>query len=466
MSGSKATYVTMEQRRAQRLLEMETHFRAVQQDLPERLRQLQQEMQTELGSQRRRMDQRWRDMQAVTNKLSKEIAAAERRSQESLQKGLENLRVQTEAAIANERADRLQQATDMRVEYYSLVNEERVERQRQFDQLQDQVDRIEGREQHRYEMAKAWLEDLRKLQAVVATLPHERFAPGRMARIMTMIDQGENNLKLGASEAALVNAQNCYLDLTELRAEVLYKEQIFEQAFLEAMTAVKALLVEVNAHRTATAHPGTPDEFSFEVDYWSKGKLTQVSNDLESLEQRLATEKDTLSLDEVQALSADVARHRDELLAAVESAKIAIVNGQACYNVSQIVENVLEEQGFHVNDGVYEGEDQRAAYALKMSNRNGDEVVTIVTPSPDRELEYKLEMNFFDRSRDEATRRVFASAVYEGLQKAGLQAQPLSSVRGVDEPNETVRDFEKFRTRKEVNVAQFARATVKSKQKV
>jgi seryl-tRNA synthetase len=78
MSGSKATYVTMEQRRAQRLLEMETHFRAVQQDLPERLRELRQEMQTELGSQRRRMDQRWREMQAVTKNLSKEIAAVER----------------------------------------------------------------------------------------------------------------------------------------------------------------------------------------------------------------------------------------------------------------------------------------------------------------------------------------------------------------------------------------------------
>jgi hypothetical protein len=458
MSGSKATYVTMEQRRAQRLLEMETHFRAVQQDLPERLRELRQEMQTELGSQRRRMDQRWREMQAVTKNLSKEIAAVERRNQESLQKGLENLRSQTEEAIASERADRFIQAAKMRREYHSLVDEERVERQRQFGQLQDQVNRIEGREQNRHQMAEAWLQDLRKLQGAVAALPHARFAPGRMARLEAMIDQGENNLRLGASQAALVNAQNCYLDLIELRAEVLYQEQIFEQAFLEATAAVKALLAEVNAHQTATAHAGTPDEFSFEVDFWSKGRLSQVNNDLKTLEQRLADEKEKLSLDQVQALAADVEKHRGELLAAVESAKVAIVNGQACYNVSQIVENVLEEQGFRVDDGVYEGEDQRAAYALKMSNLNGDEVVT---PSPDRELEYKLEMNFFDRSQDEAMRRTFASAVYNGLQKAGLQAAPLASVRGVDSPNEAVRDFEKFRERKEVNVTQFA--TVKSK---
>lgn len=461
MSGSKATYVTMEQRRAQRLLEMETHFRAVQRDLPERLQQLRQEMQTELGSQRRRMDQRWREMKAVTNNLSKEIAAAERRNQENLQKGLEQVRMQTDAAIASERADRLRQAAEMRKEYYSLVNEERTERQRQFSQLQDQVNRIEDREQSRHQMAEAWLQDLRKLQVAVAALPHARFGPGRMARLVAMIDQGESNLKLGASQAALVNAQNCYLDLIELRAEVLYQEQIFEQAFLEATTAVKALLAEVNAHQTATAHPGTPDEFNFEVDYWSKGRLSQVSNDLKTLEQKLASEKETLSLDQVQALALGVEKHRGELLAAVESAKIAIVNGQACYNVSQIVENVLEEQGFKVADGVYEGDDQRAAYALKMTNRNGDEVVTIVTPSPNRELEYKLEMNFFDRSQDEAVRRTFATAVYTGLQKAGLQASPLASVRGVDEPNEAVRDFERFRERKEVNVTQFA--TIKSK---
>jgi hypothetical protein len=70
-------------------------------------------------------------------------------------------------------------------------------------------------------------------------------------------------------------------------------------------------------------------------------------------------------------------------------------------------------------------------------------------------------MNFFDRSQDEAMRRTFASAVYNGLQKAGLQASPLASVRGVDNPNEAVRDFDKFRERKEVNVTQFS--TVKSK---
>ncbi len=458
MSGSKATYVTMEERKAQRLLQMETHFRAVQRDLPERLRQLKQEMQTELGSQRRRMDQRWREMKTITNNLSTEIAAAERRNQESLQRGLEKLRTQTESAVANERADRLRQAAEMRQEYFSLINEERTERQRQFGKLQDQVNRIEGREEKRHQMAEAWLQDLRKLHVAVAALPHARFAPGRMARLEAMIEQGESNLRLGAYEAALVNAQNCYLDLIELRAEVLYQEQILEQAFLEATAAVKALLAEVNAHQTATAHAGTPEEFDFEVDYWSKGRLSQVSNDLKSLEQRLAMEKETLSLSEVQSLAANVEKQREQLLEALEIAKIAIINGQACYNVSQIVESVLEEQGFKVSDGVYEGEDLRAAYALKMSNRNGDEVVTIVTPSPDKELEYKLEMNFFDRSQDEAMRRTFASAVYTGLQKAGLQANPLSSVREVDDPNEAVRDLEKFRQRKEVNVTQFGTA--------
>lgn len=460
MSGSKATYVTMERRKAQRLLEMETHFRAVQKDLPDRLRLLKQEMQSELGALKRRMDQRWRAMEAVTRNLSSEIAEVERRNQERLQKGLDNLRKQTDAAVASERADRLQQAEQMRKEYYSLVSEERAERQRQFTKLQDRVNRIEGREQDLRQMAEALLQDLRKLQLEVDKLPHARFAPGRMARLTAMIDQGEGNLKRGASQAALVNAQNCYLDLIELRADVLYQEQMFEQAYLEATEAVKGLLAEVNAHQTATAYANTPKEFEFEVDYWSQGKLSQVSDSLKSLEQRLASEKETLSIGEVQSLSVEVVRFREQLMAAVETAKIAIINGQACYNVSQIVEGVLEEQGFSVADGVYEGEDLRASYALKMTNRSGDEVVTIVTPSPDRELEYKLEMNFFDRSRDEAMRRTFATAVYDGLQKAGLQAGPLSSVRGVDEPNEAVRDFDKFRERKQVNVAQFT--TVKT----
>ena len=106
----------------------------------------------------------------------------------------------------------------------------------------------------------------------------------------------------------------------------------------------------------------------------------------------------------------------------------------------------MEAQGYSVDQGVYEGEDQRAAYAVKMRNVGGDEFVTIVTPSPDQELAYGLEMNWEDRNRDETTRQSLADAVYEGLNGGGLRATKPEETLGIGEPNESM-DLERFRQR-------------------
>jgi hypothetical protein len=463
MSGSKVTYVTMDQREAQRLRQMDTHFSAVQRDLPQRLRQIENGMRGELDSQRRRAEQRWKEFERVSRDLRGELAAAEQRNQERLRKGLDRLRAEYTESLSQEREERGRQAEHMRREYHTLVDEERAARQQQVSELSGRIGRMEHQEATLHQMAEAWLQDLRTLRQEVDKLPHQRFAPGRMARLSAMIEQGESNLRSGASQAAMVNAQNCYLDLVELRADVLYQEQLFEQAYLQATQAVKALLEEINAHRIGTAFADTPQAFDFEVDFWSEGKLSSAAGSLKALELKLENEKETLTLKQVQALEEESVRLRGEMLAAVEQAKVAIINGQACYNVSQVVERVLQGQGFSVDDGVYEGKDQRGAYALKMTNRSGDEVVTIVTPSKEEELAYKLEMNFFDQSRDEALRRSFAGAVYEGLQGAGLKATPPTSVRGVDEPNEEVRNLERFSRRGEVQVTQFQPASIRSR---
>ncbi|MDQ3799320.1 MAG: hypothetical protein M3384_07720 [Acidobacteriota bacterium] len=448
MSGQKTSYVRIEEREARRLREMETHFRAVQRDLPETMRQLKNEMQSQLERQRERTDAKLKDFEQATNNLKSDLAEAERRQQKSLRNGLRKVQQQMSEQIGAERDAREQQARAMQTEYRALVAEERSERQRQMRAIEDRLTNIENREQKLTQMASGWLDDLRIVMAEVGKLQHERFAPGKWQRISMRVEQAEDNLRQGASEAALGGAQNCYLDLIELRAEVLYQEQLFEQAFMQALQAVKSLLAEVEAHQEATVYPQGENEFNFKVNFWSGGKLEQVSGGLNAIERRLESEKETLSIEQVQALEKDADALRAKMLEAVETAKIAIINSQACYNVSQVVEEILAQQGYEVADGVYEGEDQRGAYGLKMKNRGGDEVVTLITPSAERELEYQMQMNFFDRSQDEPMRQNFVKAVQNGLNEAGLQSLPSQTTRDVGEPDEAVRDFESFRRRR------------------
>ncbi|HEX8370729.1 MAG TPA: hypothetical protein VF604_19445 [Pyrinomonadaceae bacterium] len=448
MSGQKTSYVRIEQREERRLREMDTHFRAVQRDLPERLRQLKDEMQTQVERQRQRTEAKLKDFERTANTLKSDLAEAERRQQQRLREGLEKVRRRMSEQLDQERAAREQQARVMQQEYRAMIAEERGERQRQMIAIENRVGTIENREQKRTQMASAWLDDLRVVIAEVEKLPHERFAPGKLQRISMQVEQAEANLREGASQTALSGAQNRYLDLIELRAEVLYQEQIFEQAFMQAVQKVKSLLAEIEAHSEATVYPQTEKEFNFKVNFWSGGKLEQVTNELSEIERRLESQKDSLAIDQVQALEKDAEALRGRMLEAVESAKIAIINSQACYNVSQVIEDVMAQQGFEVADGVYEGEDQRAAYGLKMKNRGGDEVVTIITPSAERELEYKMQMDFFDRSQDEAMRRNFVQSVQKGLNSAGFQSLPSQTTRDVAEPDESVRDFESFRRRR------------------
>jgi len=455
MSGQKETYVSMRDSEARHLREQAARLRTVQSDLPERLDRIRADTMAEVNRQSARMDQRWQQFRATADKLRSDLATLERQSQRRLQEGLAQARREYTELFAEERAERIRREEQMREEYHSLVDHERAERRRQIGELQSRVGQIENREEALRQMAEAWLQDLGSLRDDVGRLPHRRFSPGSMERLEGLIRQATINLRDGASQVALGQAQAVYSDLVELRAEVLYKEQQFEAAYMQALEAVKSLLEEVRANRVAAlaedeAAAGGVEKADVEVDvdFWSRGRLSQISERLKEIESSLEGGKETLSLEQVRQLEDEAEVLRPRLPEAVEAARLTIINSQACYNVAEAVAEVMEEQGYSVEAGAYEGEDQRGAYAVKMRNLGGDEFVTIVTPSQEQELAYSTQMNFYDRSQDEAMRQTFAQAVYQGLNQAGLQATPPRETVAMGEPNEGARDLEEFRRRK------------------
>src|SRR5262249_53626790 len=157
----------------------------------------------------------------------------------------------------------------------SLVEEERAERERQIGELQSRVTRIEDREEGLQRRAEAWLQDLRILQQSIDELPHQRFCPGSMARINGQIEQAEMNLRDGASQPTLTQAQAAYFQLIELRAEVLFKEQEFELAYASALETVRSLLEEVKQNRQGVipAEQSGQEDLEVDIDFWSRGRL-------------------------------------------------------------------------------------------------------------------------------------------------------------------------------------------------
>lgn len=450
MSGRKETYVSIPSSEARRFREQAEKLRIVQNDLPQRLADIRASTLAEVRRQTARIDVRLDQMQATTNRLQSDLVELERDSQRRLRAGLDAARHEYTTLISEERAERLEHEARMRQEYNSLIAQERAERERQISELQSRVGQIEGREERLQQRAAAWLQDLRILQESVDELPHLRFSPGSMARINGHIEQAEQNLRNEASQAALSQAQAAYFQLIELRSEVLFKEQEFETAYARAVEAVRLLLEEVAQNRQGVV-PGDQAEqpdIQVDIDFWSRGHLSRIQDRLREIEKTLETDRSTLTLDQVRQLEEEAASLKPQLVATVEEARLAIINSQACFNVAEIIADVMEEQGYSVEQGTYEGEDQREAYAIKMRNLGGDEFVSIITPSSDQELGYSTEMNFYDRNQDETMRQSFAQAVYEGLNHHGLQASVPQETLGIHENNEQARDLEQFQQRK------------------
>jgi hypothetical protein len=450
MSGRKETYVSIPEREARRLREQEAKLRIVQSDLPKRLADIRASTMAEVNRQTARIDRRLDQIQTTTNRLQSDLAQLERDSQRRLREGLQAARNEYTTLVNEERADRLKHEAQMRQEYTSLVAQERAERERQINELQSRVTQIEDQERGLQRRASAWLQDLRVLQESVDELPHLRFSPGTMARINEQIKQAEMNLRAGASQTALSQAQAAYFQLIDLRSEVLFKEQEFEVAYAQALEAVRSLLEEVaqNRHGVIPADQSGESDIEVDIDFWSRGSLSRIQERLREVERILEKDCSTLTLDQVGQLEEEAASLRPQLVTAVEAARLAIINSQACYNVAEIIAGVMEEQGYSVELGTYEGEDQREAYAIKMRNLGGDEFVSIVTPSPEQELAYSTEMNFYDRNQDETMRQSFAQAVYEGLNNHGLQASPPRETLPLRAENEQVRNLEQFQQRK------------------
>lgn len=445
MSGRKETTVTMGAREAERLRQSDLRLRTLQQDLPERLREARASVMAEVSRQNARMDQRLRQIENTTSQLQSDMASLEERNNRLLARQ----RAEYTDLFSQERAERIRQGQEMRDEYQSLIADERAERQRQVSELQTRVTQIEDREGRLEQMASAWLQDLRILSDDIGKLPHERFSPGSMNRIKGHIEQAAVNLHNGASQSALSQAQNAYFELVELRSEVLRKEQEFEAEYLRALEAIRSLIEEVRLTRQAVipSDETASADIEVDIDFWSRESLSPISERLTELQRRLEKEKETLELAQVQEIEADAATLRAKLPAIVDAARMTIINSQACHNVAEIVADVMEQQGYRVEEGTYEGEDQRGAYAVKMRNVGGDEFVTIIKPSKERELEYTTEMNFYDRDQDETLRQSFAQAVCEGLNQRGLHATAPRETLGVAARNEAVRNLDQFRQR-------------------
>lgn len=464
MSGEKKRYVSVEDQELRRLREQESRLRSISQDLPERLnavrQQAQRDFQQRLAPLEKRNQEQQKEVQNLRSNLrnmeletnqrlqqqrqefQKKIQDSQQSQTEALKRESAQLNASMKQGFKQQREEYLNLTRQQRQEYLNLINQqdskftnliqqEREARQQGQQILQQQINQVvsnvEQEKQRKQTIAENLLNDLDIIwEQINLGYQHQRFTPGRLNDLKRNLEFSRSNINSGITEAAIATCQQTYLDLADLRLKLEQKEQEWQLYYHATLTDLGSLITEVRANRECeleVGELGEGEKFQVEVDYWVNGRLSDYEKQLTSLEKQLKDGEKTLTTEEIKEIGQKIAQLEPVLGDIVEQAKLAILSSQLRVEIADRVVETLSSLGYTMNDAVYEGEDDRNAYVVKMHNIAGDEVVTVITPEKEFGTNSVSINTFSSTILDEKATQQQAKAIFEVLEEEGVNGQ-------------------------------------------
>jgi hypothetical protein len=445
MSGKRR--ITVDEARWNALQRQASQLKALQVNAPQLVADLRRQTQGELARVSERLENRQqavertmgalsdqtRELEAETNRRLRDQANQMNRR---LKETAGQLRKETDAALAQQ-----QQA------WRSELAAERDHQRKELRKLERKMDR---QAKVSSEAAETWLRDAGLVHDLIRDeLPHERYAPGKLAALEQRLATARDNARQGQSQAALAVAQEAFHDLSELRVEIELRDREWtgmHTLAYEALIQLDGLAAENANQVIAAGEAGNEAPFDLNVDYWSEGALTKLRSEVAEL---LASVNDTdepLSTEQLRDIAeVQVPELEQRLSDVVRQAHMRVFASQLRVNVAEVVAETLDEvAGYEVEDHLYEGLDQRRTFLAKLQHSNGNEIVVSVAPSTDDSGQCVLRLLSYDY--DTTTESVLnerARAVTEELRARGLDADDQGCESG--EPDRAMLDFERAR---------------------
>lgn len=368
------------------------------------------------------------------------IRAQEVRLRGELQTTTRQLRQESRAAL--EEQDR---------RFSAELARERQERTRENKELRDELAGVRADRDRARAAAATFVADARVLRdAIDRKLPHERFAPGRLVELDRGLLTAEDNIGRGLGEAALVQAQDVYFQLSQLRADVELREQEWQGARQTALSAVTMLQHQIRTNSSVDAvdeNGEKVDGHTLDVDFWSEGELTRLGAEVSQLASRIHATDDPPSVAELREIAADASGDLDDKLTGViATAQARQIASQVRVNLAELVVSTLEDTaGYSWEEGqaIYAGDDQRRAFYSKLRHPDNSEIVVEVTPGEAgtsctlRILSYEAGLP----DEEERVRR--AHAVLDSLRAQGIEAGLPTA--DMEQPDPRPIDFDELR---------------------
>jgi hypothetical protein len=366
------------------------------------------------------------------SEMSRRIGEQSDRLEESLRSAVGEVRQETRELVAEQRNE---------------LAEERRQRRDEMRRLARRVDDVVEQGERAAKAASDSLRDGRAMHNLIRdTLPHERLAPGELARHERRLATARDNLNEGNPDAALAVAQEAYFGLSDLRIELELRDREWRVARTAAGESLIRLdaLIDQEAVRDARDEAGRAlEDVKLDVDYWARGELSRLRDEVAELLGVVRDDEKPMSAEELRDVVEDRAPKLEERLEEiVERAGMQQLASQLRVNLADAVVRTLDDTaGYEFEDGTYVGEDQREAFYAKLVHENGNEIVVDVSPVSPDSGRCVLRVLSYDRdTASEEDRLDRARAVASGLRDRGLDVD--EPVAEAGEPDPAMRDLE------------------------
>lgn len=448
MSGAKR--ITVDQAAWARAQRAASQLRTVNRELPGMLDALRREQQATLdrvsAQVRERQDAFDQEIAGLSEQTKRIEADAGRRIREQARE-----LSQTRESVERIRRDSRAALEDQERRFQEGLARERQERTKETGILRDELARLRTDRGRAATAATALLNDSRLLSdAIDRTLPHERHAPGQLTELRRRLDIARDNVADGLGEAALAQAQELYLRLSELRAEVELRDTEWQAARLAAANAMTVLQqqIRVNTSPDAVDESGKKiDGVTLDVDFWSEGRLAELNEAAAALAARIEETDDPPPAAELRRIAEEEIPALDEKLTqAVTAAAARQMASQARVDLAERVTTLLEEDtGYTWEEGqaVYANSDERRAFYSKLRHLDDSEIVVEVAPDETGDSCVLRILSYESGLPDEEERVRRAHAIARSLREQGVPVGTPTADR--EEPDPALTDFATLR---------------------
>jgi predicted transcriptional regulator len=447
VSGKKR--ITVDQDAWSDALAKANQLRQVQRDLPGMLASVKRAQEEQAARDRTAVQARQEELNSKLTALSAQAHQIEKSTSQRITTATAAIMNDARNAAKELRSETRHLIERQEQRFTAALTSERAERQRDIAALEEEIEHDRDTRADLLATAKTVIADARVLyDAIDSSLPHERFAPGRLDRLGRDLALAEANITKGAAEAALSTGQKLYLDLGDLRAEVELKDAEWRAGHFTAVTVVTALVEQIGgSERIDVVDDETGSSAELDVDFWSEGELSKVKAQAARLSARLADDADPPSLAELAEISERTVVSLDKALSeTVAMAQARQWASQVRVNMAEHVVHLLEQTTPYDLEGepIFAGDDQRAAFYSKLKSADDSELVVEVAPDETGKSCVIRVLSYETGTPNEYMRGARIRAIAASLGEEGLAGTP-STEPG--EPDPAFTDFTRLRQR-------------------